>query len=62
MPIYDTARALGIDAPAIAELAVRAAIAAERARRWSADNRTALEAHARYVEDHGLPLDSYRMF
>jgi post-segregation antitoxin (ccd killing protein)/DNA-binding transcriptional regulator YdaS (Cro superfamily) len=62
MPIYDTARALGIDAPAIAEDAIRAAIAAERARRWATDNRAALDAHARYVEEHGLPLNSHRMF
>jgi DNA-binding transcriptional regulator YdaS (Cro superfamily) len=61
-PYAAEARELGIDAAAVAAEAVRAAIAAERARRWSADNRAALEAHARYVEEHGLPLDSHRMF
>jgi post-segregation antitoxin (ccd killing protein)/DNA-binding transcriptional regulator YdaS (Cro superfamily) len=61
-PFATEAAALGIDAATIAAKAVRAAIVAERARRWATDNRAALEAHARYVEEHGLPLDSHRMF
>ena len=56
------AAALGLDAAALAERAVREAISAEKARRWLEENREAIEAHNRWVEEHGLPLAKYRMF
>ena len=56
------ARALGLDAAAIATRAVQQAISAEKARRWLEENREAIAAHNRWVEEHGLPLAEYRMF
>lgn len=56
------ARSLGLDPDAIAAKALTDAIRAERTRRWQAENREAIEAHNRYVEEHGLPLAKYRMF
>jgi antitoxin CcdA len=56
------ATALGLDADAIAENALREAIRAEKARRWLEENREAIEAHNRWVDEHGLPLAEYRMF
>ena len=61
-PYRAEADALGLDAAAIAEQAVREAVGREKARRWAEENRAAIEAHRRYVEEHGLPLDEYRQF
>jgi post-segregation antitoxin (ccd killing protein) len=61
-PFAAEAAALGLDAAAIAGQAVREAIGREKARRWAEENRAAIEAHRRYVEEHGLPLDEYRQF
>lgn len=56
------ARALGLDPDAIAREALRQAVSAEKGRRWAEENREAIEAHNRWVEEHGLPLAEYRMF
>lgn len=56
------ARALGLDPEAIGTRAVAEAIRTEKARRWLEENREAIEAHNRWVEEHGLPLAKYRMF
>jgi antitoxin CcdA len=61
-PAADEARGLGLDPEAIAARAVGDAIRAEKARRWQEENRAAIEAHSRWVEEHGLPLAKYRMF
>jgi antitoxin CcdA len=61
-PFAAEAEALGLDAAAIAARAVQEAIRAEKARRWLAENSEAIEAHNRWVEEHGLPLAEYRMF
>ncbi len=61
-PFVHEARALGLDADAIAAAALKKAIGDEKARRWGEENREAIAAHARYVEEHGLPLAKYRMF
>jgi antitoxin CcdA len=34
----------------------------ERERRWREENCDAMEAWNRYVEEHGLPLEEYRLF
>jgi antitoxin CcdA len=62
LPLAAEAARLGLDAAAIAGQALRQAIGAEKARRWAEENRAAIEAHARYVEAHGVPLAKYRMF
>lgn len=56
------AEALGIDGDAVCRNALRAAIGDARAARWTEENRDAIEAHARYIEEHGTPLGKYRMF
>lgn len=56
------ARACGIDAASVCHAALSRAVGAAKAARWQAENRAALEAHARYVEEHGLPLGRHRMF
>lgn len=61
-PFAAEAEALGLDAAAIAARAVKEAIRSEKARRWLEENREAIDAHNRWVEEHGLPLAEYRMF
>ena len=61
-PLEPEARALGLDPAAIAEAALRKAISDEKARRWAEENREAIAAHIRYVEEFGPPLAKYRMF
>jgi antitoxin CcdA len=56
------AEALGLDGQAVCEAALRSAIRAAKADKWQGENRDAIEAHARYVEEHGLPLEKFRMF
>jgi antitoxin CcdA len=61
-PLHAEATALGLDADAIAEQALREAIRAEKARRWQEENREAIEAWNRWTEENPLPLAEYRMF
>jgi len=61
-PLVAEAERLGLDAAAITAQALRAAIGAEKARRWAAENRAAIEAWNRYFEDNDTPLAEYRMF
>lgn len=56
------AAALGLDAAALAERAVRAAISAEKARRWREENREAIAGWNRWIEENGLPLAKYRPY
>ena len=34
----------------------------ECAKRWREENREAMESWNRYIEEHGLPLQEYRLF
>lgn len=61
-PLAPEARALGLDPAAIAEAALRKAISDEKARRWAEENQEAIEAHHRYIDEHGPPLAQFRMF
>ncbi len=61
-PLLAEATRLGLDPERIAAAALRAAIGAEKARRWAEENRAAIEAHTRYIEEHDTPLAEYRMF
>ena len=56
------AEALGLDGEAVCRKALRAAIGDAKAARWLEENRDAIDAHARYIEEHGTPLGKYRMF
>ncbi|WP_134726670.1 type II toxin-antitoxin system CcdA family antitoxin [Paracoccus luteus] len=56
------ARDYGLNLSRIAEDALRHAVKLERNRRWVEENREALAAYAREVEEHGCILDDLRMF
>ena len=56
------ARAFGLDVSAITEGALEAAVKAERARRWYAENREAIEQRARRIEEHGVALAEYAIW
>lgn len=61
-PFEPEARALGLDADAIAAAALKKAISEEKARRWAEENREAIEAYNRYFEENDTPLAKYRAF
>jgi len=61
-PLLPEARALGLDPEAIAAAALKKAIGDEKARRWAEENRAAIEAHNRWVDQHGTLLAKYRHF
>ena len=54
------ANALGVNVSRAAEEGIAQAM--EKARQWKLENREAIEAMNRYVEEHGLPLAKYRQF
>lgn len=56
------AKALQINVSQAAEAGVAKAVAQKRAELWVAENREAIESSNAYVEKHGLPLESVRMF
>ena len=61
-PLLTEARTLGINVSQACERGLAAEVTAARARRWQAENRAAIEAWNRHVEEHGLPLAEYRTF
>mgnify|MGYP002782045875 CR=1 FL=1 len=60
--ILSEARNLGLDPETICEGALVEAISEEKRRLWREENREAIEAHHKWVEEHGVPLARYRMF
>jgi antitoxin CcdA len=60
--IADEARELGINMSRVAEEAIAKAAKLERNRRWVEENRDALAADARRVEEEGCALEKYRLF
>ena len=52
----DAARDLGINVSAVADTALRHAVADVRRRRWLEENAAAFEAQAAWHERHGHPL------
>jgi len=52
----DAARDLGINVSAVADAALRRAVADERRRRWLEENAASFEAQAAWHERHGHPL------
>lgn len=59
--LRDEAARLGIAVPSDVE-DLRRAVKGELERRWSVENRDALESINRWVEKHGLPLAKYRVW
>ena len=56
------ARALGVNISAAAETGVSEAVRKAKGEAWLKENRAAIEANNRWVEENGLPLAKYRMF
>ncbi len=56
------AKAVGVNLSAVAEEAIRFQTRAEESRRWVEQNRNALEAKAKLVEEQGLWSDGLRQF
>lgn len=56
------ARALGVNLSEAAEKGVSEAVRKAKGEAWLAENREAIEANNRWVEENGLPLAKYRMF
>ena len=60
--LLSEAKSLGIDVSQVAEAGLARAVADARAERWLKENVGAIESYNAYVEQHGLPLEKYRMF
>jgi len=56
------ARDLGLDISDAAEAGLTKAVSDKRAELWLKENAEAIASHNAYVEQHGLPLDEFRMF
>ena len=56
------ARELGINVSQACERGLVATLKEERAKRWKEENVAAMTSWNRYVEEHGLPLERYRLF
>ena len=56
------ARALGVNISAAAEQGVSEAVRKAKGEAWLEENREAIEANNRWVEENGLPLAKYRLF
>ncbi|PQV48761.1 type II toxin-antitoxin system CcdA family antitoxin [Paraburkholderia sp. BL21I4N1] len=60
--LLSEAKSLGIDVSQVAEAGLARAVADRRAERRLKENAEAIESYNAYVEQHGLPLEKYRMF
>jgi antitoxin CcdA len=56
------AKHLGVNVSQAAEAGLAQAVADRRAEEWQKENAEAIQAWNVYVDEHGLPLDQYRMF
>lgn len=60
--VVEAARAHGLNLSQVCEAALREAAKKAAEERWKEDHREAMEANNRWVEEHGLPLEKYRLF
>ena len=60
--LVEEAKALGLNLSRACESGLEAAVAAERARRWQAENRAFFDWYNAKVEEDGLPLAEFRQF
>lgn len=60
--LVEEAKALGLNLSRACESGLEAAVAAERARRWQAENGAFFDWYNAKVEKDGLPLAQYRQF
>ena len=61
-PLLAEAKELRINISQAAEAGLVRAVAEKRAELWLQENMEAIESSNEYVEKHGLPLDTFRMF
>ena len=60
--LLEEARASKINLSQTLETALQAELKKEKERRWLEENRAAIEAYNRHVEEHGLFSDRFRTF
>ena len=56
------ARALGVNLSQAFEQKLEELVRAAKAERWAEENREAIEAYNKFVEEHGVWSDGHRMF
>lgn len=56
------AKELGINISQACERGLVETVKEARAAAWLAENRAALDSYNSYIEEHGLPLEDYRLF
>ena len=59
--VVQAAREAGINLSQVSEAALREATKAEQTRRWKIENRERIEAHNRWIEENGIPLEGLRV-
>ncbi|MGA7674691.1 MAG: type II toxin-antitoxin system CcdA family antitoxin [Rhizomicrobium sp.] len=60
MEILAEAKAMGINLSQTLEDELRKRVKEEKIRRWSEDNKEAIESHNRFIEKHGIWSEKYR--
>ena len=58
--ILAEAKAMGINLSQTLEDELRKRVKEEKVRRWSEDNKEAIESHNRFIEEHGIWSEKYR--
>jgi antitoxin CcdA len=58
--ILADAKAMGINLSQTLEEELRKQVKQEKIRRWSEENKEAIEAHNRFIEKHGIWSEKYR--
>jgi len=58
--ILAEAKAMGINLSQTLEDELRKQVKQEKIRRWSEDNKEAIESHNRFIEKHGIWSEKYR--
>ena len=58
--ILAEAKAMGINLSQTLEDELRKQVKEEKIRRWSEDNKEAIESHNRFIEKHGIWSEKYR--
>jgi antitoxin CcdA len=62
MSLVGSAKDLGVNISQAAEEGIRRAVSQARAERWKQENQAALNSSNDFVDQHGLPLETSRLF
>ncbi|TYC69112.1 post-segregation antitoxin CcdA [Stappia sp. BW2] len=62
MSLVGSAKDLGVNISQAAEEGIRRAVSQARADRWKQENQAALNSSNDFVDQHGLPLETSRLF